>query len=247
MNVHIDSFKSVLLKSTLNYTLESVGFTVTPDHVKCGMRGDNFVIVLNMENNLIPDIKGECEFYFSEPSNQIRTHLELMSGNDDVQIGIKDNNISLKSGGQRSVIHFCSPNLVSLFSGSGPKVSGTSIYEVKLNDDWLDKLDKIQKIASKFKKIYFVVKDGKLFIESTDKLNDYSNGLLLVLGRCDHEDVTMCFDFKSFASTFKVLGGEYENFTMTVSTIKDLDAGMISFINENESEKYYILSKEDTE
>ena len=247
MEVNIESFKNVLLKATLNYSVENVGFVVDPDHIKVGMRGENFVIILNMENDMIPDVKGEAEFNFAEPSNQVRTHLDLLSGNENVKMGITDNNISLSSGGQRSVIHFCSPNLVSTFSGTGPKKTGTPVYTVKLDDNWLDKLDKIQRIASKFKKIYFVVKKGKVFIEATDKLNSYSNGLLLVLGRTEEDDITMCFDFKPFVNTFKVLGDDYEDFTMSVNAIPEMSAGMITFINEDESEKYYVLSKEDTE
>lgn len=247
MEVNIESFKNVLLKSTLNYTTANVGFTVDEDNVKVGMRGDNFVIILNMENDMIPDIKGECEFYFDEPSNQVRTHLELLSGQEHVKIGLNDNKINLSSGGQRSTIHFCSSNLVPTYSGAGPQVKGTSIYEIKLDEEWLDKLDKVQRIASKFKKIYFTVKDGKVLIEATDKQNNYSNGLLLVLGRTDYEDVSMCFDFKSFNNAFKVLGEEYEDFTMTVNAFDNMDAGMVSFINDSESEKYYILSKSDDE
>jgi hypothetical protein len=171
----------------------------------------------------------------------------LLSGNDDVNIKLSSNHISLNAAGQKSMLHFCSPILVPTFSGTGPKVQGDPIYTFKLDDDWINKMDKIQRIASKFKKIYFVVKDGKVLIEATDKLNNYSNGLELVLGDTTHLDVSLCFDFKSFSSVFKVLGSEYEDFTMTVSTMTSMNAGLISFINDNESEKYFILSKEDTE
>lgn len=247
MQVNIESFKNVLLKGTLNYSASNIGFSVVDDRIKVGMRGDNWVVILNMENDLIPDIKGEYDFYFDEPSNQVRTHLELLSDSEDVKIGLAENHISLKASGHRSLLHFCSPNLVPTFNGSGPKTTGTPIYTIKMDDEWLQKLDKIQRIASKFKKIYFVVKDGNVLIEATDKNNSYSNGLLLVLGKVEHPDVTMCFDFKPFSSAFKVLGDSYENFTMSVNAIPDLDAGMITFINDDESEAYFLLSKEDME
>jgi hypothetical protein len=245
LNVNIDSFKNLLLKGTLNYSSSNIGFTVDKERIRVGMRGDNYVVILKMNNDLIPDVKGEASFYFDEPSNQIRTHLDLLSDCENVEIGIKDNHIILNADGQKSVIHFCSPNLVPTFSGSGPKTDGVHVYDVKISHEWMYNLDKIQKIASKFKKIYFVVKNGKIYIEATDKTNSYSNGLTFELGSTDLSDTIMCFDFKPFSNAFKVLGDRYEEFTMSVNYIEKLNAGIISFINEDGSEKYFILSKDD--
>jgi len=247
MEIDVNVFKGVLQKATLNYLFETVGMTISPDIIHVGMRSTNCVVVLNMKNDMIPSIKNEEELYFSQPQQQIKTYLDLID-EDTADIKITDTKIILESGKQKSHINFCSPNLINVFNGNGPKQSGDIIYEKNLDDDWMYMFEKIQRIASKFKCLYFTIEDGMIFMEGTDKTNAFSNGMSIELEESGYDqDVQLCFDLKTFSNIVKVIGTNHEDFTVTVSYIPDRKAGIVSFINNDESEKYYIVSRSDGE
>ncbi len=62
--------------------------------------------------------------------------------------------------------HFSSPDFVSSYKGDKPKIDNWFFNE-KINDDIINKFNKIKKIAGKFGKIYFTIEDNKLYIETT--------------------------------------------------------------------------------
>ena len=241
MRLNVENMKDVLFKATCNYSLDSVGLTITPDKITSGSKSNNIVIVLNLPNNVIPDIPDTTEMYFSEPNQQVKVYLDLMSGLDDVQVSLSDTKMTLTADGQKGIVHYCSANLVPTFSGDGPKVNGVSVYNTQLDDNWVYKFEKIRGIASRFQKIYFTIKDKTIYMESTDKSNQHSNGISFNMGYSDHVDLCLGFDYKVFSNVMKVIGDRHDDFTVTLDSIKT--AGLLSFINADNTEKYFLISQ----
>ena len=79
-------------------------------------------------------------------------------------------------------------------------------------------------------------------MEGTDKTNTFSNGMKMEIGTSDYGDVNLCFEFKTFNNIMTLINGDFSDFTVRVGYIKKNNGGMISFINGDNSEVYYLLS-----
>ena len=244
--VNIPIMLDLLRKSTCNYSIDSVCLTFDVDKYNVGMRGTNCIIMLNGENDVISGIKDSdtWELNFSDPSKNVKTYFDLIIPDEDgnADITMKEEKIILKSGNQKSNLFFCSDTLVSRFDGSGPKTIGDELFETVIDQELIDTYSLIKKVASSFGKIYFSVKDGKLFMEGTDKTNSFSNGMSMEIGDSDYTDVDLCFEFKTFNNFMTLINGDFADFTIRVGYIKKNNGGMISLINDDKSEVYYLLS-----
>jgi hypothetical protein len=242
VNVNVDEFKEVIRKATMNYSIPSVQLLIDGDKVLSGMISESrdVITILEVENNVI-DMSDEVEFHFSEPSLNLIPFLNLID-EENADITIQREKIVLKSGQQRSNVHFCSPTIVSAF-GSRSAREGTEYFiTVEIDDDFLEAYSKIKKIGSRFGKVYFNVVNKKLSIETADKTNRFSNGLKFDLVETDMSDLTICFDYKNFVNLMSVIGTR--PFKMSFAYIEEQDMGMLYASLEDESEKYYLMSRE---
>jgi hypothetical protein len=97
-------------------------------------------------------------------------------------------------------------------------------------------------VGSKFNKIYFGVHDNTLYIETSDKQNRFSNGLRIDLDDVEYEEMSMCFEFKNVTNLMSILDGE---FTCQFAYVAEQGLGMIFVGNEDNSERYYLMSRND--
>ena len=93
--------------------------------------------------------------------------------------------------------------------------------------------------------MYFGVENRVLYIETSDKTNRFSNGIKIELCDVDYEDMVICLDYKNVVNIMSVMNGEETDFTTRFAYVKDQELGMIYFSNEDNSQKFYLMSKID--
>lgn len=242
--VNIEKFLTLVKKSTANYLIDNIGMKFTNTSYKVGMRGSNVIVILKGDNDIISDIASgdSWELNFSDPVKNVKNYFELIMG-DDVPIDIKNDKITLTSGTQKTNIFFVSDNVITGFDGEGPKVEGETLFEKVIDDEFVSTFSLIKKIASSFGKVYFSQDKGQFSIEATDKTNSYSNGMKMALGDSkSDESISICTDFKVIYNVLSLVESNFADFTFKVSYIRKSQGGLISFIKNDGSEKYYILS-----
>jgi len=199
------------------------------------------VVELNLPNEIMNLKKGdECEFNFNQPNTNLVPFLNLID-EDTANMTIKDEKVVLSNGNQRSNIHFCSPDVVSVFTG---KLDRSLEYfsALKMSDDIALAFNKIKKVGTKFGSIYFNVENGKFNIETSDRSNRYSNNLKFDIGETEYEDVSLKFEFKTFLNMLNVLNGSADDFTLSFSYVKSADRGLLLTTNTDNTEIYYLMS-----
>ena len=246
MLINTSEFKNVLKKSTLDYCINSVQLNFTKEKLTSSMisSSSDAIAILNLPNLVLPEMKktDTLVMNFSEPNANILPYLNLIDDNEETKINIKDEKITLVQGKQKSNMFFCSELVVGVYEGEGPKSDIEYFNIMDIDDDFMNSFSKIKKIGAKFNKIYFGVSNNVLYIETSDKQNRFSNGLRIDLCDVEYDDMSMCFNFKNVVNVMSILENEFKcHFTYVPSQ----ELGMVYIGNEDESEKYYLMSKID--
>jgi len=247
MKINTNNFKEVIRKATFNNSIDNVQLVLTREKISSKMISSSrdVVATLNIDNNVLNGLKKDevISLNFTEPSQSLIPFLNLID-EEESDIKIYDEKITIISDTQRSNIHFCSPNIVSVFPQGAPKDDVSYFLEMKLFDDFISKMIKIKKISARFKNIYFNVEDSVFSVETTDKTNRFSNGLKFdLLDMSGVNDLTICFDQINITNILTIMGNDYDQFRFDFSYIEDVKLGMIYIHNSNDTERYYILSK----
>ena len=243
MIVNVDNFKKVLQKATMNFSIDSVQLNVTEERIKSSMINEqrNVIVFLDVENDVFSGCR-EMELNFMNPSQQLIPFLNLID-DEEIDMVLKEEKIILKSGRQKSNIHFCSPTVVGTFSSKPQETE--NFFGMDIDNNFKDNFAKIKKIGSRFGNVYFNVKDKVFSIETSDKSNMYSNGLKFDLwDNVDIHDLVMRFDYKNIVNMMAVVNGDNNDFTMKFAYKEDQEMGMLTVANGEYSEQYYLLSRE---
>jgi len=243
MKFNVEEFKSVLKKSTLNFSIDSVRLGFSKNLINSNMISErrDAVVSLNIPNNMMAVKKAEeIEMNFSQPLQQLMPFLNLLD-EDEANISIKENKIVISSGRQRSNIHFCSPEIVSVFETTAKETE--QFLTIDIDDNFINAFMKIKKIGSKFGDVYFNVEKDVFNIETTDRTNRFSNGLKLDLVDIkDVDDLTLRFDYKNFLNLMSVVNGNADDFQMSFSYMRKQDMGIL-LAEKKDEEKYYLMSR----
>lgn len=244
--VNLLEFQDVLRRATLNFSIDNVGMSFGSDTFRVGMRSANAIVILSGVNEVISGIAttDTWDLNFSDPSKNVKAYFDLIipDADDEAIIEMKNEKIVVKSGGQKSNLFFCSDHLITKFERDGPRKTGALVYEFDITPEFVDIFNLVKKVAGGFGKVYFNVEDGEVSIESTDKTNSFSNGMKMAFGQCDYEDVSICFDFKTFNNVMTLINGDATDFKFRIGYIPESSGGMASFIKNDDSEKYFVLS-----
>lgn len=245
MRINVDNFENVLRKATMNLSINSVQLKIDKEKVRSKMISEDRsnIIILDVENDIIPEMGEEVDFNFSEPAQQLVPFLKLIDI-EEAEISLHNEKIVIKNGRQRSNIHFCSPTVVSVFGSDARDVD--YFLEMDINEEFTEAFAKIKKIGNRFGKIYFNVEDGKFSIETSDKTNRFSNGLKFDISEIsrDTSNLTICFDFKNMTNLMAIINGNIENFKFHFAYIEEQELGMLFAESNDGSEKYYLMSRE---
>ena len=245
MRIHIENFKDVLKKATLNSSIDSVQLILTDDKITSKMisRDRSNIVILNIENEAVKDfVDEEIEFNFNEPAQSLIPFLNLID-EEEADLELNNEKIVIKNGRQKSNIHFCSPTVVSVFTSDARNVG--YFLEMPISDEFIEAYNKIKKIGARFGKIYFSAEGGKFTFETSDKTNRYSNGLKFDIAEIDdNKKLTICFDFKNFVNLMTVISESEEEFKLCFAYAEEQEMGMLFCGKNDESEKYYLMSRE---
>lgn len=246
--VNLLEFQNLLRKATLNYSMDNVGISIKSDVFRVGMRNSNAIVILKGPNNIISGITStdSWDLFFADPSKNVKSYFDLIipDANDEALIEMKEGKVVIKTEDKRQKIDlfFCSEHLISGFDREGPKVDGDTVFEMVITQDFMDTFNLIKKVAGGFGKVYFTVEDGIVSLESTDKTNSFANGMKMSVGSTEYDNVSICFDFKSINNVITLLNGDATSFSVRLGYIPQSSGGIASFIKNDGSEKYFLLS-----
>ena len=243
MKFNVEEFKSVLKKATLNFSIDSVRLDFTKDTISSNMISErrDAVVSLDVPNDMMKVKKAEeIEMNFGQPSQQVMPFLNLID-EEEANISIKDNKVIISSGRQRSNIHFCSPEIVSVFETDAKETE--RFLTIDVDEDFVNAFMKIKKIGSRFGDVYFNVEKEVFNIETSDRTNRFSNGLKLDLVDIKGvDDLSLRFDYKNFLDLMAVVNGNADDFKMNFSYMEKQQMGILLAEKEGE-EKYYLMSR----
>jgi hypothetical protein len=136
------------------------------------------VVLLDVENDIITEMATNDDFQlnFSEPNLNLIPFLNLID-EDEANLFVHENRITMTVGRQRSNVYFCSPTVVSVFSAGTPLESINYFLETQIDENFVEAFKKIRKVGTKFGRVYLNVEENTLSIEATDKRNTVSNTL----------------------------------------------------------------------
>lgn len=247
MKVNVENFRNVLQKATLNFSIDNVHLNIKPDKIISRMISPSrdSIVLLNVENNVFSGLGNDAEhdFYFSEPNQTLMPFLNLID-DEEADIRTYREKILIEAdNGQKMNIYFCSNQIVHIFTGDNAKKDTEYFITLPIDNEFLNIFKKIKAIGAWFGKIYFTVKNDVFAIETTDKSNQYSNSLKFNLTNIEYDDITLCFDYKNFSNTIKVLNSD--DFYMNFSYSKEQELGLLFIGKSNDAEKYFLFSKQE--
>ena len=244
IKTNVDNLKELLKKATINFSINNVQIKFENNMAKSRMisSDDGSISIINIENNIF-DTDGEIELNFSDPSSNIVPFLNLFDSNE-VDTQIYENRIVLKDGKQKSTLNFCSPTIINKFGSESIRSDVEWFYEKELDEDFIEHFKKIKKIGTRFQKIYFEVKDNKLFIETSDKSNEFSNGLRFNIDEVNRENLVLSFDYKDVVNIMAVIENSFENFSIKFAYREEQDLGIMFIKSFDDSEQYCLFSRE---
>lgn len=242
----IQEMKEFLQKATFNYSIDQIKMRITKNKISSSVIGNNIITSINKSNSILTNLsdKDEVEFNIMDPMTSIRPILDLIS-DEEVDVIVNDEKISLKKGKFRSNIHFCDPHVIQEMNKK-PKDLDIN-HSMIIEQDILDSINKIIKTCVKlrFKKIYFGVEKGILFIETSDRTNKFSNKLKYNLEKTNSKDFIICFSNTSISNLVKVMSKDAEDFVFKFSYLEEYGLGRIIAENKDKSEVYYLMSEKE--
>jgi len=248
MRVNVENFKNVLRKATLNMSIDTVQLNFTPNKIESKMitQASDGIVLLDVPNDVISGMteNDEFQFNFNEPNQYVMPFLNLID-EDEANIFVHENRITLTVGRQRSNLFFCAPTVVSIFTAGAPLASIDFFLERQVDENFINVFKKIKKVGTRFGRVYFTVESGVLSIEATDKRNSVSNTLKFEISEIEATDLTICFDYGNFAKMMSIVEDEPDSFTMKLSYLEDRELGMVCMQKSDNSENYFLMSKVD--
>lgn len=240
----VENLKELLKKATINFSISNVQVKFEGGKIKSRMISNDGsgISILDIDNNVV-DTNDEIEYNFSDPATNIIPFLNLFDS-EEVNTEIYDNRIVLKDGRQKTTLNFCSPTIVNIFGTTAVRDDVEWFHEQEIDENFMESFRKIKKIGTRFQKVYFEVKSNELFIETSDKLNQFSNGLRFSLGELKYNDLVLAFNFKDVVNVMTVIDADFENFSIKLAYKEEQDLGILFIKSADDAEQYCLFSRE---
>lgn len=243
MKINIKNFKNVVTKATMNFSIETLQLRFN-DRIRSDMINGNgtSISILNVENNVLNTTE-DLVFNFGDASNNLIPFISLFDS-EEVELSITDLFMKFKDGEQIIKVGFCSDAAVKRL-GTDDVKDVDWFYEMKIDQTLIDQFEKIKKIGSRFGKVYFSVDNNRIFLETSDKTNRYSNGVKFKLANIEMPDLSLAYAFSDIVNLFHVIEMDLEkNFTLKISFDEEQGLGCIYAFSEHGNEKYALISRE---
>ncbi len=246
-----------MMKATLNYSIDYLQLHFIDGRVKSAMVSDqrSIITIIDIKNDDILGVtpQDDITFNFAQPAIQLLPYLEVID-EEEAEMKIVDDpdkpHIDLISKDFISSVHFITEStLKNNVLHKTSKEDFDYFHKLEVTVDPLSvRFEGIKKIGTRFGKVYINVKDKKLWLETTDKMNAFSNPAKTELAdNVDIEDLSICFDFRNFVNLTSVIeAGKKEEkvFDMKFAYIKEREGGMIHVTSRDGSEQYFLLNRE---
>jgi len=246
MKINLINLENVLKKATVSFSIETLQLRFS-NKIETNMRSNdgNTISILSVANNVL-DTDEELSFNFSDVAQNVMPFIQLFD-NDEIDIDLYEGAAGagymvLKDGRQKSRISFCFPTVPKLLGTNDVKQDVDWFFEIDVNEEFMNKFEKIKKVGSRFGKVYLSVKDKKVLLETADKDNQHSNGLQYHLDDIDRDDLILCFSYKDMVNLMNILDIE-KSFKAKFTYDVDNELGMMYVYAEDATEKYCLLSK----
>lgn len=243
MRINIQNFKDVVTKATLNFSIETLQLRFG-NRIQSDMINGNgtSISILDIENNVL-DTTEELVFNFGDPSNNLIPFIALFD-TDEVELSLTDLFMKFKDGQQITKVGFCSDAAVKRL-GTDDVKDVDWFYDMAIDQNLIDQFEKIKKIGSRFGKVYFTVYQNKLFLETADKTNRYSNGVKFKLADIEMPDLSLAYVYNDMVNFFHCIEMNIEkSFTLKVSYDREQGLGCVYAFSEQSNEKYALISRE---
>lgn len=243
MRINIQNFKDVVTKATLNFSIETLQLRFG-NRIQSDMINGNgtSISILDIENNVL-DTTEELVFNFGDPSNNLIPFIALFD-NDEVELSLTDLFMKFKDGQQITKVGFCSDAAVKRL-GTDDVKDVDWFYDMAIDQTLIDQFEKIKKIGSRFGKVYFTVDQNRLFLETADKTNRYSNGVKFKLADIEMPDLSLAYVYNDMVNFFHCIEMNIEKgFTLKVSYDREQGLGCVYAFSEESNEKYALISRE---
>ena len=244
MLLNIKNFKDVVKKGTMNYGIETLQLRFGGGRIKSNMlsKTGTSIAILDLENNVI-DSDEELVWNFSEPATDLIPYINLIDS-EKVKLQLSDFFMNIHDGEMKTRISFCSENAVKRL-GSDDIVNENWFFEMPIDINFIRNFEKIKKIGSRFGKVYFAVKDNKMFIETTDKTNMYANVIKFKLSDLEKHDLSLAYVYTDIVNFFHCIENNLDkNFILKIEYKKDQELGCIYAHSESGDEKYSLISRD---
>jgi hypothetical protein len=246
MRINIKNFKNVLTKGTMNFGIETLQLRFKDGKIKSNMlsRTGTSIAILNVENNVIDVENEELVWNFFEPATDVIPFINLIDS-ETVEMSLTDLFIKIKDGETTTKIGFASENAVRRL-GTDDVQNDEWFFEMPIDIDFIKLFEKIKKIGSRFGKVYFVVKDKTLYIETSDKTNMYSNGYTVKLAeQLDMPDISLAYVYTDMVNFFHCIEMDLDkNFILKIEYKDEQGLGCIYASSEKGEEKYSLISRD---
>jgi len=239
MNINVEPFKDFMKKATLNYLLDDVQLVISPDRAKSKMttETEDVVVFIDKENDVIEGLPDELSLNFNEPKN-VTKQLNFIDGGQG-NFRPSADKVVVKAGKQKSTFYLCSPVVVHIFERTFREDEIDFFLEVSVDEEFIDMATKIKRFGSAFKEVYFSVENGKMYIESVDKTNDFCDSLKFQICDVDSDDCFLGFTMKNFDRLIDLIKADCEDYTIKFHK-SDKNEGIL-FTSRNDGSEIYVL------
>lgn len=243
MKINLVNFENVLKKATISYSIDNIQLKMG-ENIECNVKSadNNCMSILNIPNDVL-DIRDDVVFNFPDVYQNVIPFIHLFD-EEEVEFSMNDNFLVLTNGVQSQRILFCNEVVINFSGAFGPKEDLDWILQFGIDEDFMNFFDKIKRIGSRFGKVYITVDSGKVYIETLDKTNMYSNGVKFHIKDVDIDDISLCFAYKDIVNLMSILEMEKE-FLVKLIYKEEHSVGMMYVESNDGSEKYCILSKQE--
>jgi hypothetical protein len=251
MNIDIDKFKTLIKRTTLNYSIVGLHLNFVNSRIKSKLISNqrDIITLTDIPNDVINfQPNDDISFYFTEPQTTVLPHIKHMEGEANLEIFEEKELMVIWQiiNGQRveGKLRWPKPIAVerNIFSKDA-KETFEYFKILKLDENVFGLLDVIKDVATRFGKVYITIKNGEFLIEATDKTNSFASGTKVEFGNIDSDlpDISLCFEFKNLSNLLSIID---DSFDMRFSYIQGADGGFIHSVKSDETEQYFLFNRE---
>lgn len=243
MLINIKNFREVITKATMNFSIETLQLRFSDRIVSDSLStSGTSIAILDVENNVL-DTHEELVFNFADPANNVIPFIQLFDS-EQVNLSLTDLFMKFKDGSQITKVGLSSDRAIKRL-GTDDVQNVEWFFNCEINQDLINNFDKIKKIGSRFGKVYISVYNKRLFLETADKINRYSNAVKFKIADIDMDDLSLSYVYQDMCNFFHCIEMNLEkNFTLKVSYDAGQSLGCIYAFSEHGNEKYSLISRE---